>query len=245
MEVYPRDGGKGKNEKALGRAMAERKDNRSSTGRQNIPKDPQRITFSHAGTTDGEKSRKTPTAEVPTINEEVPWPCLIFLCSARQCVTANKRMATIGGANTHSRPDRLSFVTSFTLSNDTHCFWTHSYANRPSTWHRLALLFPFFRVRLSSSRSRLCLSAPRRVTRPFSSALPSFRRYHRASRFFFHGARAGETVEFDLLGLKDPTMIGPSLPETSGEQQSSFLYYARRRIFVEGLLWNWHCDKSV
>lgn len=165
--------------------MAERKDNRSSTGRQNIPKDPWRITFSHAATTDGKKSRKTPTAEVPTINEEVPWPCLIFLCSARQCVTANKRMATIGGANTHSRPDRLSFVTSFTLSNDTHCFWTHSYANRPSTWHRLALLFPFFRVRLSSSRSCLCLSAPRRVTRPFSSALPSFRRYHRASRFFF------------------------------------------------------------
>lgn len=40
-------------------------------------------------------------------------------------------MAAIGGANAHSRPDRLSFVTSFTLSNDTHCFWTpSSYANR-------------------------------------------------------------------------------------------------------------------
>ena len=45
---------KEKNEKALGRATAERKDNRSSTGRQNIPKDPWRITFSHAAATEGE-----------------------------------------------------------------------------------------------------------------------------------------------------------------------------------------------
>lgn len=34
---------------------------------------------------------------------------------------------------------------------------------------------------------------------------------------FSNGARTGETVEFDLLGLKDPTMIGPILPETNGE----------------------------
>ena len=40
----------------------------------------------------------------------------------RQCVTANKRVAAIGGARTHSRSDRISFVTSFTVSNDTHCF---------------------------------------------------------------------------------------------------------------------------
>lgn len=51
--------------------------------------------------------------------------------TSRQYVTANKRVAAIGGANAHSRPDRLSFVTSFTVSNDTHCFWTpSSYANR-------------------------------------------------------------------------------------------------------------------
>lgn len=40
----------------------------------------------------------------------------------RQCVTANKRVAAIGGARAHSRLDRISFVMSFTVSNDTHCF---------------------------------------------------------------------------------------------------------------------------
>lgn len=78
-------------------------------------------------------------ANVPTKK----WKYLFSV--TRQCVTANKRVATIGGANAHSRRDRLSFVKSFTLSNDTHCFWTRSYASRPCTWHRLhALLFPFF-----------------------------------------------------------------------------------------------------
>lgn len=56
-------------------------------------------------------------------------PCPLL--RSRQYVTANKRVAAIGGANAHSRLDRLSFVTSFTVSNDTHCFWTpSSYANR-------------------------------------------------------------------------------------------------------------------
>lgn len=45
-------------------------------------------------------------------------------------VTANKRAAAIGGANAHSKPDRLSFVTSFTVSNDTNCFWMPSYTER-------------------------------------------------------------------------------------------------------------------
>lgn len=55
-----------------------------------------------------------------------------LVCLLRQYVTTNKRLAAIGGANAHSNPDRLSFVTSFTVSNDTHCFWTPSSS---STWY--------------------------------------------------------------------------------------------------------------
>ena len=51
---------------------------------------------------------------------------LVPSSTVRQYVTANKRVAAIGGANAHSRPDRLSFVTSFTVSNDTNCFWMPS-----------------------------------------------------------------------------------------------------------------------
>lgn len=93
------------------------------------------------------------TAEVPTIKwKKWKYVCPAFLRSHDNVWTANKRVATIGGANAHSRRDRLSFVTSFTLSNDTHCFWTRSYASRPGTWHRLeagfiiSFFFSFFRV---------------------------------------------------------------------------------------------------
>lgn len=126
--------------------------------------------------------------------------------------TANKRVATIGGANAHSRRDRLSFVTSFTLSNDTHRFWTRSYASRPGTWHRDSRLYYFLFFPRSSSSACPCLHRANLYTRSsLSLFLPaSFRRYHRVSRFFFHGARAFETVEFDLLGLTRD----PSSPET-------------------------------
>jgi len=70
-----------------------------------------------------------PAAEVPRWTKKKR--SAVPSSASRQYVTANKRVAAIGGANAHSRPDRLSFVTSFTVSNDTHCFWTpSSYANR-------------------------------------------------------------------------------------------------------------------
>lgn len=140
----------------------ERRDNRSSTGRQNIPKDPWRIRFSHIQRgTEGEEKEVAATIKWKKKKKKWKYVCPIFLSalgrSHDNVRTANKRVATIGGANAHSRRDRLSFVTSFTLSNDTHRFWTRSYASRPGTWHRLQpLLFPlfsafllFFRVPLS------------------------------------------------------------------------------------------------
>lgn len=67
----------------------------------------------------------------------------------------------------------------------------------------------FFRVP-PLPRVPVC-TAPTYTRAPLSLFLPaSFRRYHRVSRFFFHGARAFETVEFDLLGLTRD----PSSPET-------------------------------
>lgn len=72
-------------------------------------------------------------------------------------------------------------------------------------------IISFFFPRSSSSACP-CLHRANLYTRSFLSLfLPaSFRRYHRVSRFFFHGARAFETVEFDLLGLTRD----PSSPET-------------------------------
>lgn len=63
---------------------AERRDNRSSTGRQNIPKDPWRIGFSHTRVHTGEE-------EVAATIKWKKWKyvCPIFLSSqevARQCV---------------------------------------------------------------------------------------------------------------------------------------------------------------
>lgn len=173
------------------------------------------------GVSDTEGRRGGRTRRSQRSNEEVEVPFLrhTTMCDRKQTV------ATIGGANAHSRRDRLSFVTSFTLSNDTHCFWTRSYASRPCTWHRLeALLFPFFPR--STPISHLCLPF-------FLLLLPpaSFRRYHRVSRFFFHDARAVETVEFDLLGLRDPERR--KRPNWLGGKKS--LCYVQDRF---SLIWN-------
>lgn len=144
---------------------------------------------------------KTSTAEVPRINEEAY--TLAFPVRGRQCVTANKRMAAIGGANAYSPRDRLSFVTSFTVSNDTHCFWTPSYA-RPGHLALTRFIISFFSaslflfIPLSPEPS---LSHPRQVTRA------SLRH-----RLLLHSAiialapfstDACATVGFDLLGLRD------------------------------------------
>lgn len=119
------------------------------------------------------------TAEVPTIKwKKWKYVCPAFLRSHDNVWTANKRVATIGGANAHSRRDRLSFVTSFTLSNDTHCFWTRSYASRPGTWHRLEagfiISFFFFFFPRSSSSARPCLHRANLHTRSFPSSLHRF-----------------------------------------------------------------------
>lgn len=60
---------------------------------------------------------------------DVYWVGSTYSALTEQCVTANKRAEAIGGANGYSRADRLSFVTSFTGSNDTHCFCPSSYTN--------------------------------------------------------------------------------------------------------------------
>lgn len=71
----------------------------------------------------------------------------------------------------------------------------------PGIDSRLALLFPFFFLFSAFLLFRVSLSAPRQLTHALFPFLPASFRYHRVSRFFFHGARAFETVEFDLLGL--------------------------------------------
>lgn len=161
----------------------ERRDNRSSTGRQNIPKDPWRIRFSHIQRgTEGEEKEVAATIKWKKKKKKWKYVCPIFLSalgrSHDNVRTANKRVATIGGANAHSRRDRLSFVTSFTLSNDTHRFWT--FLRQPS---RHLASTPAFII---SSFFRVPPLLPRAPLFPFLPA--PFRRYHRVSRFFFHAA---------------------------------------------------------
>lgn len=121
--------------------------------------------------------------------------------TVRQYVTANKRVAAIGGANAHSRPDRLSFVTSFTVSNDTNCFWMpSSYARRaPGTD---SLYYSPFLLRTPS--------AFRLLFRPILSSSCFYLRNDRAIYLFVFPSRSVflalvrgiATVKFDLLGLR-------------------------------------------
>lgn len=119
--------------------------------------------------------------------------------TSRQYVTANKRAAAIGGANAHSRPDRLSFVTSFTVSNDTNCFWMPSYVKRaPGTD---SLYYSPFLLRTPS--------AFRLLFRPILSSC-FYLRNDRAIYLFVFPLRSAflalvrgvATVKFDLLGLR-------------------------------------------
>lgn len=122
--------------------------------------------------------------------------------TARQYVTANKRVAAIGGANAHSSPDRLSFVTSFTVSNDTNCFWMpSSYAKRAPGTDSL-YYSPFLLRTPAPSAFRLL----------FRSILSScfYLRNDRAIYLFVFPSRSVflalvrgvATVKFDLLGLR-------------------------------------------
>lgn len=132
--------------------------------------------------------------------------------AARQYVTANKRVAAIGGANAHSRPDRLSFVTSFTVSNDTNCFWMPpSYAKRaPGTD---SLYYSPFLLRtparpspspLPLPPSFVCSLAP--SSPPVSIAVTIARSisspFRRARSFWHSRTWRVATVKFDLLGLR-------------------------------------------
>lgn len=154
------------------------------------------------------------------------------LCSATIC-DRNKRVAAIGGANAYSRPDRLSFVTSFTVSNDTHCFWTpSSYANRaPGTDSLYYSSFPTLSPRpppilapVSISFSLFIVLSLSPFPHPlllFSISVTLARSISSSSRcapvslsllFLCSLSRRGAlvaTVKFDLLGLSTTSLPPP------------------------------------
>lgn len=140
------------------------------------------------------------------------------LCNVTIC-DRNKRVAAIGGANAYSRADRLSFVTSFTVSNDTHCFWTpSSYANRAPGTDSLyyspfpTLASPAFTPRLSLSLAFALSLASSFVpsSPPVSIVVTLARSISSSSRCALRslrgsldvGAARVATVKFDLLGLR-------------------------------------------